>query len=152
MTQNEKRNFQSITDHEEELKKSKQKLARYLCEKPDRFDLSDCFQTIIEFKMKFKKAVIENQVREEKQQKKFVFQFVILCVFQFVILCVFQFLFLCVFQLVFLCVFSLFFFVNLNLFFFVFFVLLCLNFFLFSVTFSSCFFLILTFFSLFLFL
>jgi len=67
---NEKRNFQSITDHEEELKKSKQKLARYLCEKPDRFDLSDCFQTIIEFKMKFKKAVIENQVREEKQQKK----------------------------------------------------------------------------------
>lgn len=125
MTQNEKRNFQSITDHEEELKKSKQKLARYLCEKPDRFDLSDCFQTIIEFKMKFKKAVIENQVREEKQQKKFVFQFVILCVFQF--------LFLCVFQLVFLCVFSLFFFVNLNLFFFVFFVLLCLNsFFIFS--------------------
>ena len=121
MTQNEKRNFQSITDHEEELKKSKQKLARYLCEKPDRFDLSDCFQTIIEFKMKFKKAVIENQVREEKQQKKFVFQFVILCVFQFV--------FLCVFQLVFLCVNSLFLFVNLNLFFFVFFVLLGLIFF-----------------------
>ena len=55
---------------EEELKKKKARLAHYFCEKPDKFKLSECFQIILDFRIKFKKAAHENEVREEKQKKR----------------------------------------------------------------------------------
>jgi len=57
--------LKKIGECENELKASKKKLAGYLCEKAEKFDLSECFRTIIEFKMKFQRAALENHKREE---------------------------------------------------------------------------------------